>query len=393
MMCYPGSRLLACRMKYLPLIWAGIWRRPARAILIFLQVGVAFALFGVLQGMKTGLEHVIAATRADLLLVHGNLGLADSLPVGLLAQIRSVPGIRTVVPVALFGSVYQQPTQKIGVVALRPDDDWLDAFTYTMTPAADAAFRRQRTATVVRAELAKKYGWKVGDRIPLQTTIAQMNGSTAWSFDIVGTYTDSDVGGGNDVILINYDYFDEARALDKGVLNHFNVAIKDPSQAVNIAEQIDQRFANSAHETRTDSLRELAQSQLQSIGDLNFLVGSIVGTVFVALLFATANLMMQSLRERTAELAVLKTLGFSNRGVFFLILSEASVLCMVAALCGLAAALVAFPFATRFVPGLSMPLIIVLSGIGLAELVALMSACAPAVRAARLNVVSALAAR
>lgn len=380
-------------MKYLPLIWAGIWRRPARAILIFLQVGVAFALFGVLQGMKTGIEHVIAATRADLLLVHGSLGLADSLPVGQLAQIRSVPGIRTVVPVGLFGSFYQQPTQKIGLVALRPDDEWLDAFTYTMTPEVDAAFRRQRTATVVRAELAKKYGWKVGDHIPLKTTIAQMNGSTDWGFDIVGTYTDSDVGGGSDVILINWDYFDEARALDKGLLNHFNVAIKDPAQAVSIAEQIDQRFANSSHETRTDSLRELAQSEMQWIGDLNFLVGSIVGTVFIALLFATANLMMQSLRERTAELAVLKTLGFSDRGVFLLILIEASLLCMVAALCGLAAALVAFPFAARFVPGLSMPLIIVLSGIGLAELVALVSASAPAVRAARLNVVSALAAR
>ncbi|MBV8742226.1 MAG: ABC transporter permease [Sinobacteraceae bacterium] len=354
---------------------------------------MAFALFGVLQGMKSGIEHVIAATRADLLLVHADLGLADSLPVGLMAQIRSVPGIHTVVPVALFGSTYQRPTQKIGMVALRPEDDWLDAFTYTMTPQTDAAFRRQRTATVVRTELAKKYGWKVGDRIPLQTTIAQMNGSTTWSFDIVGTYTDTDVGGGDDIMLINYDYFDEARALNKGELNHFNVAIKDPSQAVSIGEQIDQRFANSPHETRTDSLRELAQSEMQSIGDVNFLVGSIVGTVFIALLFATANLMMQSLRERTAELAVLKTLGFSNRGVFLLVLCEASVLCMVAALCGLAAALLAFPFAARFVPGLSMPLVIVLSGIGLAELVALVSAGAPAIHAARLNVVSALAAR
>lgn len=380
-------------MKYLPLIWAGIWRRPARAILIFLQVAVAFALFGVLQGMKSGTEHVIAATRADLLLVHGSLGLADSLPLGLLSEIGTVPGVRTVVPVGLFGSSYQQPTQKIGLVAVRPVDHWLDAFTYTMTPKTDAAFRRERTATVVRAELAKKYGWKVGDRIPLQTTIAQTNGSTSWAFDMVGTYTDTDVGGGDDIILINYDYLDEGRALEKGTVNHFNVAIQDPRQAVNIAEQIDQRFANSAHETRTDSLRELAQSQMQSIGDVNFLVGSIVGTVFVALLFATANLMMQSLRERTAELAVLKTLGFSDRGVFALILTEASVLCMVAALCGLVLALLAFPFAARFVKGLSMPFIIVLTGVGLAELVALLSASAPAIRAARLNVVNALADR
>src|ERR1700704_2470019 len=112
-------------MKFLPLIWSGIWRKPGRAILIFLQVCVAFALFGVLQGLKSGVEHVIQEARADLLLVHGSLSLMDSLPLSLLERIKSVPGVKTVVPVELFGAIYQNPSQKLGVVAISPGDGWL----------------------------------------------------------------------------------------------------------------------------------------------------------------------------------------------------------------------------------------------------------------------------
>src|ERR1700716_2420486 len=117
-------------MKYLPLIWSGIRRKPRRTILIFLQVCVAFALFGVLQGLKTGVEHLISEARADLLLVHGRLSLMDSLPLGLLERIRSVPGVKAVVPVELSGGIYQTPTQKVGIVAIQPDDGWLAAFTF-----------------------------------------------------------------------------------------------------------------------------------------------------------------------------------------------------------------------------------------------------------------------
>jgi putative ABC transport system permease protein len=380
-------------MRYLPLLWAGVWRRPGRTVLIFLQVAVAFALFGILQGMRTGIDHVVADTRADLLLVFSSVGMADSLPVGLLAQIHDVPGVRVAVPVALIGGTYQKPSQRVGLVGIRPVPGWLDAFTYTVAPEVETAFRAQRTAVIVRDGLARKYGWKVGDRIPLQTSIAQMNGSLNWTFDMVGTYADSDIGGGDDTMLINYDYFDEARALYKGTVNHFNIAATDVSQVAGIADAIDRRFANSEHETRTQSLREIAQSQLQSIGDINFLIRGITAAVFAALMFATANLMMQSIRERTAELAVLKTLGFTDQRIFLFIVLESSLVCVAAALCGMGLALVAFPFAARFVKGLSMPGIVFLAGIGLAELVALVSASFPAVRAARLKVVDALAGR
>jgi putative ABC transport system permease protein len=380
-------------VRFLPLIWSGIWRKPGRSVLIFLQVSVAFALFGVLQGMKTGVDRLIGQARADLLLVHGSLSLIDPLPLGLLEQIKAVPGVKAVVPVELFGGIYQKPTQQIGIVALRPDEGWLSAFTYTVAPDQAAAFQQTRTGTLIRKSVADKYGWKIGDRIPLITNTAQRDGSTNWSFEVVGTYTDSDVAGGSDVILIQYDYFDEARLLGTGRVSHFNAAIVDPHQAAAVADAIDRRFANSTNATQTESLRELAQLQLQSIGDLDFLIRAVVSAVLVALFFATTTMLMQSVRERTPELAVLKTLGFADGALFLFIVAEAAFVCVIAAGCGLALALVAFPFAGKFVPGISMPLQVVALGLGCAALVALITAAAPAIRAARLSIVAALASR
>jgi putative ABC transport system permease protein len=380
-------------MKFLPLIWSGIWRKPGRTILIFLQVTVAFALFGVLQGLKTGVEHLIGEARADVLIVHGSLSLIDPLPLSLLERIKSVPGVKVVIPVELFGAIYQNPGQKLGVVAISPDEGWLSAFTFTTAPEYVAALRKIRTGTIIREGLAKRYGWKVGDRIPLKSKIVQKDGSTDWAFDVVGTYTDADLGGANDTILINYSYFDEARLSGRGTVKHFNVAASDPNLAVTVADEIDRRFANSSSETRTESLRELAQSQLQSIGDLNFLIRAIVSAVLVALLFATATMTMQSIRERTPELAVLKTLGFTDGSVFIFVLAEALVIFIPAGACGLALALLVFPFASKFVPGLSMPGVVVGVGLACAALVAVISASVPALLAARLKIATALAVR
>ena len=381
-------------MKYLPLIWAGIWRKRGRTILIFLQVAVAFTLFGVLQGLKTGVDHAIAAARADLLIVHSRLGLFTvPLPVGMLETIRSVPGVAVAIPVDLRGGTYQKPEQQVGIVAIRPDDGWLSAFTYTIPPAYVKAFRATRTGILVNVELAKKYGWKIGDRIPLMTNVAQQDGATVWTFDMVGTFADADVGSQAVNVLVNYDYWNEARASGKDTVNHFNVRISDPRAAATMADAIDARFANSPNETRSESIRELAQESMQSIGDLEFLIRAVVAAVLAALLFATATMMMQSVRERTPEIAVLKTVGFTDGAVFALTLTESALVCVAAGGAGLAVASLAFPYASKFVHGLSMPLSIIIVGLLAALAVALISAALPAAMAARLEVATALAER
>jgi putative ABC transport system permease protein len=380
-------------MKYLPLIWSGIWRKPGRTILIFLQVSVAFVLFGVLQGLKTGIEHAVAAARADLLIVHGRETFFSPIPLGLLEQIRPLPGVKVAVPVELFPVWYQKPENGVLVVAVGTNPDWTKAFTFNIAPQSLSAFERSRTAALVTEFAAEKYGWKAGDHIPLMSRTPQKDGSTTWAFDVVGTFTDSDVAVGRYKILANFAYYDEGRATGTGTVNHFNVGVTDPSLAVPVADAIDRRFANSSHETKTESLRELAQMNVQQIGDLDFLIRAVVSAVLAALLFATATMMMQSVRERTPELAVLKTIGFTDRTVFFLILVEAVAVCVAAAACGLALATLVFPFAGRFVFGLAMPNVTVAIGLALAAVVALVSAAIPAARAARLRVVSALTER
>jgi putative ABC transport system permease protein len=335
----------------------------------------------------------VAGARADLLIVHGRETFFSPMPLGILEQIRSVPGVKVVVPVELCGSYYQKQENGILIVAVRPDKDWTEAFTFNIAPRELAAFGARRTAALVTEFAARKYGWKIGDHIPLVAQVPQKDGSTTWTFDVVGTFTDSDVNVGRYKILANFDYYDEGRATGRGNVNHFNVAVTHANLAVPVADAIDKRFANSSHETKTESLRELAQAQVQQIGDLDFLIRAVVSAVLAALLFATATMMMQSVRERTPELAVLKTIGFTDRAVFLLILAEAVVVCVVAAGCGLALANVVFPFAGRFVFGLAMPRVTVAIGLALAAAVALVSATIPAARAARLRVVAALAER
>ena len=380
-------------MKFLPLIWSGIWRKPGRSVLIFLQVSVAFALFGVLQGLKTGVEHAVAAARADLLIVHSKLSfMMQPLPLGLLDEIRSVPGVKLAVPVELSAAIYQKPTQGIGIVAVSPEGDWPSAFTYTIPAQYLAAFQRSRTAMLIRDTVVEKYGWKVGDHIPLKFRIAQRDGSTDWAFDVVGAFTDSDIGvGAATFVLISLPYLDEARAAGKGTVNHFNVAVADPKLAVQVADAIDRRFANSSHETKTESLRELAQANVQRIGDFDFLIRAVVGAVLVALLFATTTMMIQSVHERTPELAVVKTVGFTDGAVFLLILTEALVIFVGGGACGLALATITLPLAARFVLGLSMPGVVIVIGLTCGVLLAVVTAVIPAALAARLRVATALA--
>jgi putative ABC transport system permease protein len=381
-------------MKYLPLIWSGIWRKRGRTIFILLQVSVAFALFGVLQGMKTGVELAIAKTRADLLMVFPDAFGEPPLPRAYLDKIQPIPGVKSVTFADGIPGNYQKPDQVVFVLGIDPTDLWLTLLPeiFAILPADLQALRSNRSGVLVTTDIAKKYGWKIGDRIPLTSPTLQRDGTGNWAFDIVGTFVSHEPGGGSFVVG-NYTFLDEARVANKGTVRNFYVVTSDPAQAATVAETIDRTFANAPSETSTATLRENAQQGMQSIGDLNFLIRSVVGAVFAALLFSIATMMMQGIRERTPELGVLKTLGFTDRAVFMLIVAEAVVVCLSGALIGLALATLAFPYTAKWIPGLTMPRVVIEVAIVAASLVALVSAALPALRAARLRVVDALADR
>jgi putative ABC transport system permease protein len=381
-------------VKYLPLLWSGIWRKPGRTALVLLQVAVAFALFGVLQGMKTGVDRAVAKTRADLLIVTPADFGGTPLPISYLDRLRSIPGMQSVDFADGFLGTYQKPTQPVYMLAIRPNELWVTLVPemFQVAPADLEALKNTRDGALITADIGKKYGWHVGDRIPLTSTTLQSDGSGTWSFQIVGTFTDHEPGEAG-FIVGNYDYLDQARTLNKGTVRNFYAVVADPRRAAEMSDSIDRAFGNSSNETKTTPLRELAQQQLRAIGDLNFLIRSVVGAVLVALLFSITTMMMQTIRERTPEFAVLKTLGFGDRPIFLLVVGECLLICILAALTGLALATGVFPYAGKFVPGLSMPLSVVGFGIVGAVLVALITAVPPALRAARLQVVDALAGR
>jgi putative ABC transport system permease protein len=381
-------------VKYLPLIWSGLRRRPVRTALIFLQVCVAFALFGVLQGMKSGMDRAIASVRADVLYVGQAVVGGARLPIAELSRLQSVPGVATVSFNDGMLGFYQKPTQQVYVLAIPPSDFFrtVEPEIFTIEPKDLEALRKTRTGVLITPDVGRKYGWRIGDKIPLTTSTAQTDGSTTWTFDIVGTFSDHEKGEGN-LVVANYSYLDEARALDKGTVNHFYAIAADPKQAAAVSDAIDRAFANSSSPTQTDSFRERSQQAMQSLGDLNFAIRWILSAVLVALVFSTTTMMMQTVRERTPELAVLKTLGFGNGTLLVLVAAEALLVCIAGSLAGLALAWIAFPLAAKYVAGLSMPMAVVGLGVLGAVLVALISVSLPGVRAARLNIVDALAGR
>jgi putative ABC transport system permease protein len=380
-------------MKYLPLVWAGLWRKPTRTIFTLLSIMVAFILFGILSGIDAGFARALELARVDRLFTDSRFGVP--LPISYAEQISKVPGVTVVAPRMFFFAYYQDQKNPAGVIAA-------DERFFTVRPeiiiASEQleALRRTRTGAVVGVTLANKHSWKVGDRIPLQSSTPKEDGSTVWTFDVVAIVDNADYPGQSNLIIANYEYLDEERVDAKGMINRFILRIDDPGRATQISRAIDGLFANSSSPTRTVSERSSAESGINRIGDINFFTDAVLGAVAFMLLFLTGNTMMQSVRERTPEFAVLKTLGFSDGRVLMLVFAESVVLCAVAAFAGLAVAKFAIPLVKDDIPGagiVQMPWLALLTGLALALLVAFVSGLLPALRAKRLNIVDALAGR
>jgi putative ABC transport system permease protein len=300
-----------------------------------------------------------------------------------------------VAPRMALRGYYREPANGVGVLAT--DERFFAARSEMNTTKEQiATWVRTRTGAIVGVATAKRFDWKVGDRFSIQANIPRQDGSRVWTFDIVAIMEDVENPGNEARITVNYTYLDEERAVDKGMTDRFILRIDDPTRVTQISRTIDALFANSAAPTRTFSERSSREAGLNWIGDVNFFTDAVLAAVAFLLLFLTGNTMMQSVRERTPELAVLKTLGFSDARVVLLIFAEAGLLCVLAALGGLAIAKVVIPVVRDDLPGgeiVQMPWAAILTGLALALLVAFVSALIPAMRAKRLSIVDALAGR
>ncbi len=381
-------------MKFLPLIWAGIWRKKGRAILTLLSVLNAFLLFGLLQGFSSGLNHAVAETHADILYVFSRVSILEGLPLGHMAKIRTVPGVKAVSPLVVFTSTYRNPRTFVSALAIDPDT-FFDAYpSLSASPQALDAMRRTRTGGLAGVALARLHGWKAGDNVPLRSLYwPNRNGTPTWPVTIVGTYVSKDPNFGANNLLMNYKYVDEGRISQNGTANLFIIRVADPNQASRISAAVDALFANSPHETKTATQRQYARDQIKQIGDIGFVVRAIMGAVFFALLLSVGAVMMQSVRERTPELAVLKTLGFSDRSILALVLAETLLFCIFSAALGLGIAAALFPVAKALIGFAMQPGPILAMGLVGAVILALLTGLPPALRAMRLQIVDALAGR
>jgi len=386
-------------LKYLPLVWAALRRKPARTLLTCFSIVTAFFLFGTLQGINVGIAKIMQLTSVSHLMVMSRVNQGAPLPLAHAAQIRSVPGVTAVAPFNVLVGTYQRPNNPVVIIGTDLDAMLKISADLMVAPDQAAAMRRTRNGIIVGVTTAKQYGWKIGDRVPVRGITAKTDGTTDWAFDIVGTYTLQQPDWATR-IFANYDFINEAITTGKNQASIFYVGINDPAKSAAISQMIDDRFANSPDQTSTANEKDYLETTLRQIGDINYLVNGVVGAVLFTLLFLTSNTISQSVRERTAELAVLKTLGFTDAAVQWLVLAEALALAMVSAALGVALASRVLPWMTsgptlsaQGIGAMHVPGLVYGAAAVAALLLALISGVPPAVRARRLNIVTALSGR
>ena len=385
-------------MRYLPLLWAGLFRKKTRTVLTLLSVFVAFVLFGLLQAVTTAFESGADAADAKRLLTTARYSIIELLPLSHLRQIEQVPGVVRVAHAEWFGAKYQNESNAFPVFAVEPAR-YLDMYPeFTIAADQREAFSRTRAGAVAGVRLVKRYGWRVGQKLPISSEIhAKVDGTLSWEFDLVGVLDADDPAAlaSTDVVLINAAHFDEARLLNKGKTGWYIVRIDDSTQARAISAAIDRRFRNSPDETKTQPEKEFAVGFAKQIGDLGALVSRILAAVFFTILIMTGNTMAQSVRERIPELAILKTLGFSDGKLTWLVLAEALLLLALAGGLGMLVAAGVLPGLNRAIGSRFPPLYVTagtwLTGAGIVIALGLAIGLPPALRAKRLRIVDALA--
>lgn len=382
-------------MRHFPLVWAALWRKRTRTLLTLLSIVIAFFLFGLLQGVNAAFNRGVELANVDRLVTINRIALTEQLPYAFLQQIQAVDGVKSVAYATWFGGYYQEPKNFIFAAPVDIDRYLQVVPEITTDPAQVEQMRTQRTGALVGVEALAKFGWKIGDHIQIHSTIWPHDtmSNLDWEFDIVGSYDFPADRSQTMGLLFNHGYFDEARLYGKGTVGWYLVRVEDPTQAAAVAQRIDALFANSPNETKTQSEKEFSQSFLKQFGDINFIANAIIGAVFFTLLFLTGNTLMQALRERIPELAILKTLGYTDGMVLALVLSEALLMCVSAALLGLALAALAFPALKNFIGVATLPGSVIAFGVLAAAVLALVVGLPPALRARRLNIVDALAGR
>jgi len=385
-------------MKYFSLVWAQLFRSRTRTLLTLLSVVAAFLLFGMLDSVRVAFNSGGSVEGANRLVVASRLSITQSLPIRLETQIRQVSGVRDVTYGMWFGGIYQDPKNFFPNFSVAPN--YFDVYReLQIDPAQLQDWQQTRTGAIVGETLAKQFGWKIGDTIPLQATIFPRGGSNDWPLELKGIYRSKDralAANEERQLMMNWKYFDESNDYIKNQVSWYTVTLDNPEQSSRVAQAIDAISANSDHETKTQTESAFQQAFVKQFADIGMIVTSIMGAVFFTLLLLTGNTMAQAVRERVPELATLKTLGFKDSTVLTLVMVESVLLIGLGGLIGMGLAALILPAISPKSMGMLPPHVPTptwLVGIVLIVVIGIVVGLLPALRAKRLKIVDALAGR
>ncbi len=377
-------------MRFLPLLLANLKRKKIRTMLTVGSFVVAFFLFGLLGAIRYGFRQGIDVAGADRLVVIGRTSIIQPLPLPYLERIRRIPGVKHVAHSTWFGGVYQDPKNFFAQFAIVPDD-WLRMYPeFTVEPSQWKAFLDDRQGCVIGAKLAQRFGWAIGDKIPLR--VPRYFGGGSWDFYVRAIYHGTRPSDDETQFWMRHDYlYERAPAFWKGIVGWYIVRVANPDQSLAVARAIDAEFANSASESRTQTESAFAAAMVKQMGNIEFLILAIGAVVFFTLLLVTGNTIAIAVRERTNELATLKAIGFTSRFVLGLVLAESLLVAALGGAVGLSLArFITQQDLTQGLLLLYLPASALILGLVIALVTGLMAGLIPAVNAMRLNVATAL---
>ena len=380
--------------KHLPLLWANLGRKKLRTGLTLASIIVAFLLFGLMQTLRVALTGSPELAGVDRLVTIHKVAIIQPLPESYLTRIRGVEGVKVACSHDWFGGIYQNDRNQLPVIAVDVPTFFQVYNEYSLPPEQKAAWEQDRTAAIVGSAVAERFGWKIGDTVPMRSNIwtHKNDGSSVWPMKVAGIYNAGN--GDNQSIYFHHEYLNESRAVGEGTVGWVVLRVNDRNRSADIARTIDGMFANSSTETKTATEKAFIQGFANQMGNIGALTTAVAAAVFFTMLLVTANTMGQSIRERFSEIGVMKTLGYSNATVTGLVLGEALLVTALGAIIGLGlAALTSVGLAqalAQFFPVLGMPPSVYASGAVLVVVLGTLAAAQPCVQANRLKIVDAL---
>ena len=382
-------------MKYLPLIWRNLWRRKFNTLFTTMAIFFSFVLFGALIAIRAAFGLGVDVAGADRLVMIHKVSFIQLLPGSYKQRILGVEGVKDITHANWFGGIYQDPSNFIANMAIDPESFLRMYPEFEVAEDHKKAFLADRTGAIVGVDTMKRFGWKVGDRIPLQSPIYRKPDNTAWEFTIDGTYDSKVKGTDKTQFFFQYAFLEQVLRDTPfaGQVGWYVIRVENPAESATVAKRIDAMFANSPAETKTATEKAFVSDFAKQIGDIGFMVVAIVTMAMFTILIVTANTMAHSIRTRTNELGVLKAVGFTDRLILTMVLLESCAIAIVGGGLGLAVAwmIIARGDPTNgLLPAFYFPIPGLLVGCALVVLLGVAAGAIPAWQASRLRIVEAL---